>query len=111
MKKFIVLGLIAMLFVQCSNMINSKPFSEMTVKEKSIYIMTMYNKQYDEYLALYRKDNFSEEEKKILKAKYQFLKELNPLINLYVGYAATGEIPPAEIETKLIQIINKAVAN
>lgn len=109
MRKLFYLGLISLMFLHCSTMMATKPFSEMTVKEKSIYVMTMYNKQYDEYLALYQKNNHSEEEKKILKAKYQFLKDLNPLINLYVGYAATGEIPPAEIETRLIQLINKAV--
>lgn len=99
----IVFGLMACATMQGAN----KSFSEMTTKEKAIYVMSMYNKQYDEYLSLYQKGSHTPEEKEILKTKYDLLKELNPYVGLYITYAEQNTIPTEEVEKRLIEIIKK----
>ena len=100
------------LSLSCSQMLSeAKPFNRMTTKEKAVYLMSMYNKQYDEYLNLYKKGNYSEAEVKVLQTKHKFLKELHPYIGLYVSYADSGQLPPEEVERKLIAIINRSIQN
>lgn len=104
----IVCWLIVFGFIACATLQEAnKSFDQMTTKEKAIYIMSMYNKQYDDYLSLYQKGNHTIEEKKILKTKYDLLKELNPYVNLYITYADQNTIPTEEVEKRLIEIIRK----
>lgn len=95
-------------FIGCATMMEAqKPFNEMTPKEKAVYVMSMYNKQYDEYLALYKRGDHTKEEKLILQKKYELLKELNPYIGVYLTYSETGEMPNDLVEQKLIDLIHK----
>lgn len=108
----LILTVFVWCFISCATMIEAqKPFSEMTTKEKTVYLLSMYNKQYDEYLSLYQKGEHTEEEKEILRTKYELLKEINPYIGLYVTYSENGEIPNDLIEKKLIDLINKTLQN
>lgn len=110
MRKNKILDVIViLLFVGCATLSQQKSFQDMTVKEKSVYIMSMYNKQYDEYLALYKKGDHSKEEKEILRNKYEALKELHPYIALYINYSEDREVPNDLIEQKLIALINRLI--
>ena len=92
----------------CATMMEAqKPFQELTPKEKAVYLLSMYNKQYDEYLVLYKKGDHTKEEKLILQKKYELLKELHPYIGVYLTYSETGEMPNDLVEQKLIDLIHK----
>ena len=92
----------------CATMMEAqKPFQELTLKEKAVYLLSMYNKQYDEYLSLYKKGDHIKEEKLILQKKYELLKELHPYIGVYLTYSETGEMPNDLVEQKLIDLIHK----
>jgi len=92
----------------CAIMMDAqKPFQELTSKEKAVYLLSMYNKQYDEYLSLYEKEDHTKEEKLILQKKYELLKELHPYIGVYLTYSETGEMPNDLVEQKLIDLIHK----
>lgn len=109
---FLVFSLCFYAVINCAAvMAPQKSFPEMSPKEKAIYVMSMYNKQYDQYLALYEKGNHSEEEKRILQTKYDMLKELHPYVGIYLSYSETGVLPAATIEEKLIALINRMVQN
>lgn len=95
-------------FIGCTQFMGpQKSFNEMTPKEKAVYLLSMYNKQYDEYLALYKRGDHTKEEKLILQKKYELLKELHPYIGVYLTYSETGEMPNDLVEQKLIDLIHK----
>jgi hypothetical protein len=87
----------------------AKPFWEMNAKEKATFLMTMYNKQYDEYLKLYKKEDRTEVEQRILEDRYDLLQEMYPVIDTYQSYAAGGAIPTAETEQLAIELVNRAL--
>lgn len=105
----IIAACLIRVFCSCATMQSQKSFSEMTTKEKTVYIMSMYNKQYDEYLSLYQKGAHTEAEKELLRTKYDLLKEIHPYIAIYVNYSDTGEVPSEVIEKKLIDLINQTI--
>ena len=107
----IIAACLIRVFCSCATIQAQKSFSDMTTKEKTVYIMSMYNKQYDEYLSLYQKADLSNEEKETLRKKYDLLKEIYPYIAIYVNYSETGEVPSEVIENKLIDLINNTIQN
>jgi hypothetical protein len=107
----VLLFLMSLFVVACpTNNGQMTSFSEMTTKDKASFIMSTYSKQYDSYLALYNRGNLTDAEKEVLKSKYDLLGELYPYINLYVGYAEEGAIPPETTEEVLLELINRLVS-
>lgn len=84
-----------------------KSFTEMNPKEKSLFLMKTYNKQYDDYIQLYEKGDWTEAEEEILRKKHAALKELYPLIDIYAAYAEEGVIPPVETEKAALLALDK----
>lgn len=86
-----------------------KPFTEMTPKEKSVFLMTTYSKQYDDYVELWEKPNRTAAQQEILERKYEWIQEVYPYIDTYSSYAEGGIIPPAEIEKIVLDLVNKSL--
>lgn len=84
-----------------------KSVSDMTPKEKATFVMSMYNKQYDEYLAMYNKGEWTDAEKKIMNVKYEALGELYPYIKIYADYAEEGILAPATTEKAMLATVDK----
>lgn len=82
------------------------PYADMSVKQKSIFLMDFYNKQFDLYQMQAGKSSHTDTEKIVLNKKYDTLKKIYPYIAMYNGYADTGSAPPAEVEAALITLIN-----
>lgn len=108
MYRVISIALVAVMAIGCAMFASSaKPFNEMSPKEKSVFIMNLYNKQYDDYLAISAKPEKTLEDKAVLKQKYELLVELHQYVNLYVDYAENGQIPTEVVEAGLIALIEK----
>ena len=45
--------------------------------------------------------------RRFLRAKKAILDELQPLLDTYASYVSTGRIPPQQIETQAIRLINR----
>lgn len=86
-----------------------KSFTEMTPKEKSIFLMTTYSKQYDDYVQLWKQPDRTEAQQEILEKKYEWLQKIYPYIDTYTTYAAGGVMPPAETERIVLNLINDAL--
>lgn len=85
-------------------------FADMSPKQKAVFVMDIYNKQYDSYLDLYRKGEWTDAEKKTLQVKYDLLQELHPYIEMFNSYAEKGVMPPADVEQALISVVNKLIS-
>lgn len=60
--------------------ITVKPYSEMSPKEKMIFLYKSYNKQYDDYKVQVAKPNLTENEKVVLRTRKAVLVNVYPLI-------------------------------
>jgi len=94
LKKYSVIVFLLVFIVGCPSLQETKSFNDMTPKEKSIFLMSLYNNQYDSYVALYKKVEKTDAEKEFLSKQYKWLKEVYPYIELYVSYAENGVLPP-----------------
>lgn len=89
--------------------INSvKPISEMTPKEKSSFFMSVYNKEYDNYLDVYTAPGeLSEEQKTVLRKKKEILTKVYPYIEQYSDYVAAGAEPSKATEENIIRLLDE----
>jgi len=87
----------------------TKSFTDMNTKEKATFLMSMYNKQYDDYRLMWKKEPRTEAMQKLLDDKHALLTELYPVVDVYAGYAESGGIPPAETEQLAIELVNRAL--
>lgn len=108
-KRIVTLALLAMLFVfvGCAGMQGAKSITDMTPKEKSAWMMKVYNSSYEDYkVQAAMADSLTDEAKDILREKKKVLTEVWPLIKTYNGYVDTGAIPDKIIEEKIISLLN-----
>lgn len=78
----------------------------MSPQEKAVWMMSIYNAQYDDYLLQAAREDLTEDEKEILREKKRILVKIEEPIELYVGYADSGVLPAATLETLIMQNIN-----
>lgn len=93
---------------------DSKSFADMSMQEKSLYLMKTYNKQYDQYVSDYdkamgRKEGPTDVEVEMLQAKYDALNELYPYIKMYMGYAEEGVLPPEDVEAACLEALGRVL--
>ena len=82
----------------------------MTPKEKAVWMMDLYNGQFNDYKIQAAKPDLTEEQKVILRKKKEILTEVYPLIKLYVGYADSGVLPPADTEAVIMRLTNELLS-
>jgi len=86
MRKFKFLAVLAMVTIlfSCATLqnlgITVKPYSEMTPKEKMIFLYSTYNKQYNDYKVQVIRTNLTENEKIALRGRKDILTKVYPLI-------------------------------
>jgi len=105
----------------------------MTPAQQTLWAVNVYQAQYDLYLDQvinpaitaaekemlkanpdqitggYLNQDISEDQRKILRVKKQILIELKPLVIMAAEYQTTGQLPPAEVQKKLTELINRLV--
>lgn len=123
----IIMVLLAFLFaglVGCQGMLPAasgvKDISQMTPKEKSTWMLGVYNSQYADHRTqtgwqLDTNGNWvkvsnpelSNDKREILQQKKDLLKRMYPLIKIYDGYIEKGVVPSRDTEQQIIDIINR----
>lgn len=83
-----------------------KPLSEMTPKEKAIWMMSVYSAQAEDYKRMVKRPDLTNDQKAILRNKKDVAKKLWPLINTYRTYVNAGAVPTQEVEAEIIDLIN-----
>jgi hypothetical protein len=120
MKKARVVPILFVVLFSCSLFVCA--CSQLTAKKTSIWMNSMYNAQYNEYLTWFEADtngklrtkaSVTEEQKEILRVKKRIFSELHPLLEVYSIYAATAESPRnfdmGLVEDRIIELINRLV--
>jgi hypothetical protein len=74
----------------------------MSPKEKSIWMLSVYNSQYEDYKMQAIRTDLTEAQKEVLREKKDILTRVYPMISIYTGYAGTGIIPEKELEMTII---------
>ena len=103
-KGFAIL-LSLMFVVSCAG--NIKTLNEMNPKEKAVWMLSVYNAQYDDYKFQASRVDLDNERKDVLRIKKQILTEVYPLIAVYAGYAGSGIIPAVDLETAIIKNLER----
>lgn len=126
----IIMVLLAFLFaglLGCQGMLSgangAKLISEMTSKEKSTWMLGVYNSQYADHRTQtgwqldtdgqwikVSSPELSNDKREILQQKKDLLKRMYPLIKIYDGYIEEGVVPNQETEQQIIDIINLLVS-
>lgn len=82
-------------------------FTDMTTKQQAIFIMDLYNKQFDRYQKQVLEPNLTDIDKEVLRTKYGLLKDLYQYIDIYNVFVDTGGTPDEKTEAALISLIAK----
>ena len=98
--RIIAILLSAMFVMSCAHGI--KTLDEMNPKEKAVWMLSVYNAQYEDYKFQTARVDLNEDRKAVLRVKKQILTEVYPLISVYSGYAGSGIIPAVDLETAII---------
>lgn len=104
MRKAIVYGLVLTCCVMAMGCAVQQNIKNWTPKQKATFFRTMYNQEYDSYLAQ-AAHPVSKTRASVLEAKRDFLKQMNEACNIYEGIIDTGMIPSAELEQNLWRLL------
>ena len=102
MNKIRIIAILLSIFFVVSCMQNVKTFQDMNAMEKSTWMLSVYNAQFEDYKFQAARLDLDEERKVVLRVKKQILTEVYPLISVYAGYASSGIIPAIDLETAII---------
>lgn len=105
-KSIVIIFLVGFFFGGCAS-IGVKPFSEMTPKEKSLFFMSTYNREYENTMAVATKPDATPTQKEMVKKKKEVLDKVWPLIRLYDWTVSKGETPGSSLETDILNFIDQ----
>ncbi len=126
-KKKLTVALIAMILaVGCS--------VKLTPMQQTLWALNVYKAQYDLFLEQvinpdvspdiksqlkkepslikgeYLNPNITDDQWEVLKVKQRILLELKPLVAMAAQYQMNGQLPPAETQKKLTDLINQLIS-
>ena len=78
-----------------------------TPKEKAVWMMGIYNRQFDDYEAMVARPDLTDAQKDILRQKKKVLVEVKPLIAAYDGYVQQGAAPSPQLEAQITDLLNQ----
>lgn len=107
MKRKVVISLVLLAFLCGCATLGFKAWADRTPKEKAVVFLEQYNTQYRDTFKMATDPNITVAQKEIVKTKKAILKELWPLIDVYVGIVDSGSVPSKASEDKILDLINK----
>ena len=102
-----LLMVFAVLFAACATFGPAKPWTQMTPKEKSLFFITTYNRQFDDTMKMAVLPNLTEGQKEIVRAKKAILMQAYHPIRIYESIAVSGGIPSPQDEAAILEFINQ----
>ena len=111
-RRFLALLVMVFMVAGCGIFGNVKnlKLSEMTSEQKAVWMNEVYAAQYDDYKAMVVLPGLTNAQKQVMRIKKKIFIEVWPLMNLYSGYVATGVIPTAELESRIINLLNQLMS-
>ncbi len=82
-------------------------YSKMTPKQKAIWYMGMYNRQYADYKTQVAMPNLTADQKKVLTIRKQILTQVYPLISTYDLAVASGQPTTRAQEDAIMALFNQ----
>ena len=74
----------------------------MSPKEKSVWMLSVYNSQYEDYKVQAIRTDLTEAQKEVLREKKAILTRVYPMISVYTGYASNEVIPEKDLEMTIV---------
>ena len=111
MKKILIIPLITLFLVSCFAGQNTKPYSSMSPKEKSIFFMKIYDEQFDNYQIQSLRKNLTQEQIRILYIKRNLLTDIYPMISAYTILVNKGLQPSEKDADAIYDMIDQLITN
>lgn len=92
--------------VACTANVGLVPPEQMSPRELATYAMSLYNSQYNDYMARVTLSDLSDVEKTVLKTKRASLVTAWPILRTFAWYVDTGQVPPAGLQAQVITWLN-----
>lgn len=109
-RKVAILVLLAFVLASCAALTpGAKNFKDMTPKEKSTYFMGVYNKQFNDTLAMASLPTITEDQKKVVRIKKDVLTKVWPMIQAYDAIAVGGGNPPVDAEAAITNLLGQLI--
>ena len=110
-KRSVLLILAAVLIAGCTTMsVNAKPWAQQTPKERANFILGVYNAQYDDTMRMATDPLSTSAQKAIVVKKKAVLKQIRPILSLYILTVDQGMPVSTEDEAALLALINQLAA-
>lgn len=111
-RKLLALLVMLLLVASCGafQKVKELRFDEMSSEQKAVWMNDIYSSQYDDYKVMAIMPNLTESQKKMMRVKKKIFTEVWPLLKLYSKYVATGVIPAAELEAKIMKLLNRLIS-
>ena len=110
-KRSVLLILAAVLIAGCTTMsVNAKPWAQQTPKERANFILGVYNAQYDDTMRMATDPLSTPAQKAIVVKKKSVLKQIQPILSLYIQAVDQGMSVSPEDEAALLALINQLAA-
>ena len=95
----------------CATMsVNARPWAQQTPKERANFILGVYNAQYDDTMRMATDPLASPAQKAIVVKKKSVLKQIQPILSLYIQAVDQGMSVSPEDEAALLALINQLAA-
>jgi hypothetical protein len=94
--------------LSCTANVPLVPVDEMPPEQKAGFFMSLYNREYNDYLSVATMPNLTEDQKVILRKKKNVLTRVYPMIESYSDYVAAGAMPSQASEKAIMDLLNEA---
>jgi hypothetical protein len=82
-------------------------FTDMTPKQKSTFFMGVYNRNFNDTMAMASMPVLTDDQKTIVRTKKAVLTKMRPVVYAYDAIVATGGTPSATQEAELIRMVDE----
>lgn len=101
------MSIVALVVLAGCASVGVKPWTERSPQEKSSYFMAIYNREFDDTMAMAKNPAITEAQKDVVRVKKNVLKKLWPAIKAYDEIVVQGKIPSVFDEQNILDMINR----
>lgn len=82
------------------------PYEELTPRQRIVYMMGIYNMQYENYKAKAAMPGLTQGQKNMLRKKRALLTDVYPMIQAYDLYINAGNMPDEGMESEIMNLLD-----
>lgn len=95
------------LLANCAYNVPLKTVDQMDPHQKAGFFLSIYNKEFDNYIEVAKRPDLTEDQKVILRKKKAALTKVYPMIETYADYVKAGALPSKEKEDAIVDLLDK----